>query len=91
MIETQSRIFPIERLREFCTRVFLHFGMPKEDATQVADVLACADLRRIDSHGATRVYGYFGMLSEGHINLKPKIRKSKPRGGGGSRFRGLGH
>ena len=64
MIETQSRIFPIERLREFSTRVFLHFGMPKEDATQVADVLACADLRGIDSHGATRMYGYFGMPSE---------------------------
>src|SRR5262252_2348093 len=74
MTEVESRIFPIERLREFCTRVFLHFGVPKDDAAQAADVLACADLRGIDSHGVARMYSYFGMLSEGHINPKAKIK-----------------
>lgn len=74
MAEIESRIFPIEKLREFCTRVFLHFGVPKKDAEQAADVLACADLRGIDSHGVARMYSYFGMLSEGHINPKPKIK-----------------
>lgn len=73
MTEIESRIFPIERLREFCTRVFLHFGVPKDGAEQAADVLACADLRGIDSHGIARMYSYFGMLSEGHINPKAKI------------------
>jgi LDH2 family malate/lactate/ureidoglycolate dehydrogenase len=53
--------------------VFLHFGVPKNDAEQAADVLACADLRGIDSHGVARMYSYFGMLSEGHINPKAKI------------------
>src|SRR5579864_6334379 len=74
MTEVESRIFPIEKLREFCTRVFLHFGVPKDDAEQAADVLACADLRAIDSHGVARMYSYFGMLSEGHINPKPRIK-----------------
>jgi LDH2 family malate/lactate/ureidoglycolate dehydrogenase len=73
MAEIESKIFPIEKLREFCTRVFLHFGVPKNDAEQAADVLACADLRGIDSHGVARMYSYFGMLSEGHINPKAKI------------------
>ncbi|HKW61372.1 MAG TPA: Ldh family oxidoreductase [Candidatus Acidoferrum sp.] len=74
MAEIESKIFPIEKLREFCIRVFLHFGVPKNDAEQAADVLACADLRGIDSHGVARMYSYFGMLSEGHINPKAKIK-----------------
>ena len=74
MTEIESKIFPIEKLHEFCTRVFLHFGVPKKDAEQAADVLACADLRGIDSHGVARMYSYFGMLSEGHINPKAKIK-----------------
>lgn len=73
MTAIETKVFPIEALREFSTRIFLHFGVPKDDAAQAADVLACADLRGIDSHGVARLYSYFGMLSEGHINPKPKI------------------
>src|SRR5207244_8017800 len=73
MTEVASKVFPIEKLREFCIRVFLHCGVPKADATQAADVLACADLRGVDSHCVARLYSYFGMLSEGHINPKPRI------------------
>ena len=74
MAEIESGIYPVEKLREFCTRVFLHFQLPKHDAEQAADVLACADLRGIDSHGVARMYSYFGMLIEGHINPKAKIK-----------------
>ena len=74
MFEVESKVFPIETLREFCTRVFIHFGVPKDDATQAADVLACADLRGVDSHGVARMYSYFGMLSEGRINPKPRVK-----------------
>src|SRR5881397_188898 len=74
MTEVESKIFPIEKLREFCIRVFVHCGVPKDDAAQAAEVLACADLRGIDSHGVARMYSYFGMLSEGHINPKPQIK-----------------
>src|SRR2546426_10494209 len=73
MTEVEIRVFPIEALREFSTRMFLHFGVSKVDAAQAADVLASADLRGIDSHGVARLYSYFGMLSEGHINPKPRI------------------
>lgn len=74
MAEVQVRVFRIEALREFSTRVFIHFGVPESDATQAADVLASADLRGIDSHGVARLYSYFGLLSEGLINPKPKIQ-----------------
>src|SRR6266852_3974958 len=71
--EMETKVFHIDVLREFSTRIFLHFGVPQEDAAQAADVLASADLRGIDSHGVARLYSYFGMLSEGHINPKPRI------------------
>lgn len=73
MPAVETKTFPIERLREFSTRIFLHFGVPKEDATQAADVLACADIRGIDSHGVARLYSYYGLLKEGLINPTPKI------------------
>jgi L-2-hydroxycarboxylate dehydrogenase (NAD+) len=74
MPPVEAKVFSIEALREFSTRIFLHFGIPKEDAVQAADVLASADLRGIDSHGVARLYSYVGMLGEGHINPNPKIK-----------------
>lgn len=74
MADVETRSFPIEALSEFAVRVFLHFGVPKEDALQAAEVLACADLRGIDSHGVARLHTYFDMLTLGRINPKPKIR-----------------
>jgi L-2-hydroxycarboxylate dehydrogenase (NAD+) len=74
MADVETRLFPIEALREFSTRVFLHFGVPKIDAKQAADVLARADLRGIDSHGVARLHSYFDMLTLGRINPKPRIK-----------------
>lgn len=74
MNDVETKSFPIEKLREFSVRVFQHFGVPKEDALQAAEVLACADLRGIDSHGVARLHTYFDMLTLGRINPKPKIR-----------------
>ena len=73
MADVEAKIFHIEALREFSTRVFLHLGVPKDDAMQAADVLASADLRGIDSHGVARLHSYFDLLSEGMINPKPRI------------------
>lgn len=75
MAEVETRVYPIERLSEFCVRVFVHFGVQKSEAELAAEVLAAADLRGIDSHGVARLYSYFGLLDEGLINTKPKIRK----------------
>ena len=74
MAEVETKIFPIAALREFSTRVFLQCGVPESDAAQAADVLACADLRGIDSHGVARLRSYFDMLSEGRINPKARVK-----------------
>jgi L-2-hydroxycarboxylate dehydrogenase (NAD+) len=74
MASLEVKVFPIEALREFSTRVFLHFGVPKPDAAQAADVLAAADLWGIDSHGVARLTSYSDLLGEGLINTTPKIK-----------------
>jgi hypothetical protein len=71
IIDCEPQVFPLGTLREFSTRVFLHFGCPKEDAVQAADVLACAGLRGIDSHGVARLHSYLAMPSDGGINPTP--------------------
>jgi len=70
----ESLTQPIERLHEFSARVFMHFGVPQDDAHIAADVLAAADLRGVDSHGVARLHAYFDMLALGRINPKPNIR-----------------
>ena len=74
MTEVEIKVFPIEALREFSTRMFLHFGVSKVDAAQAADVLASADLRGIDSHGVARLHSYFDMLTLRRINPLPEIK-----------------
>jgi L-2-hydroxycarboxylate dehydrogenase (NAD+) len=74
MTDVDTKVFPIETLREFCMRVFLHFEVPKKDAAQAAEILAAADLRGIDSHGVARLHTYFDMLTLGRINPKPKVK-----------------
>ena len=72
--ETESHLFPADYLKNFCTAVFMHFGIAKADGEQAADVLAKSDLRGIDSHGVARLHTYFEMLELGRINPKPKIK-----------------
>src|SRR5437016_3900793 len=74
MTDVETKSFPVEALCEFSTRMFLHFGVPKTDAMQAAEVLACADLRGIDSHGVARLRTYFEMLALGRINPGPQIK-----------------
>ena len=66
--------YPVERLREFATRVFVSCEVPKEDASTAADVLVTADVWGIDSHGVARLSAYFEMLKRGLINPRPQIK-----------------
>ncbi|MGH7772291.1 MAG: Ldh family oxidoreductase [Candidatus Binatia bacterium] len=70
----EEHIFPIEYLKDFSTKVFMHFRVPEADAKQAAEVLAKSDLRGIDSHGVARLHSYFDMLTLGRINPNPNIK-----------------
>jgi len=65
---------PAEYLRDFVRKVFMHFGVPVEDAAIASDVLSKADVRGIDSHGVARLRTYVDMFTIGRINPKPNIR-----------------
>lgn len=70
-----SLLFQSEYLRNFVIDVFTKFDIPKADAEIAADILLMADLRGIDSHGVARMYSYVGLLSEGKINSRPRLKK----------------
>ena len=72
--EPTTYLLPDLYLRNFTTQVFMHFGVPRADAEQAADVLVKSDLRGIDSHGVARLHTYFEMLELGRINPRPNIK-----------------
>jgi LDH2 family malate/lactate/ureidoglycolate dehydrogenase len=72
--EQKIRFFPIDALKDFASKVFMHFGVPKGDAELAADVLVRSDLRGIDSHGVARLHTYYDMLAMGRINPKPNVK-----------------
>jgi LDH2 family malate/lactate/ureidoglycolate dehydrogenase len=80
MSDSEVVRFPPSCLRDFSAAVFSHFGIPKSDAAQAAEVLSKSDLRGIDSHGVARLHSYFEMLELGRINPKPKIKILRERG-----------
>jgi len=73
MLDLESHCFASERLHEFASQVFKHFGVPAEAADQAAAILVLSDLRGIDSHGIARLRSYVSMLSIGRINPQPNI------------------
>jgi len=69
-----TETFPIEQLQNFSKSIFLHFGVPEDDAILASEVLALSDLRGIESHGVARLHTYFDMLTLKRINPTPEIK-----------------
>jgi LDH2 family malate/lactate/ureidoglycolate dehydrogenase len=59
--------FPLERLLEQLRLVYAAFGLSDTDAGTVADVLAAADLRGVESHGIALVEYHSGGYRDGEI------------------------
>jgi len=59
--------------RDFCVECFLKFGVPKEDAENIADHLVLANLRGVDSHGIIRVTYYTEGIRKGLVKPKSEI------------------
>ena len=72
-ISSDTKFNP-EYLKDFTTKVFIHFGISPEHARIASSILALSDLRGIDSHGVARMYSYVGLLSEGLINPRPQLK-----------------
>src|SRR5260370_39053251 len=71
----------ITELQKFITRALTSAGIPTEDATQVAAVMAECDARGRDAHGIFRLQQYVKQIQSGGINARPNIRILSDRAG----------
>src|SRR5947208_13708134 len=80
MNEASARV-GVERLRGFIRAALCRLGMPDDDASTVASLMAEADLQGSDGHGVIRLPQYVKRIRAGGVNLKPDIRIVKERAG----------
>ena len=70
---SDETLVPHEALSEIGIRALELIGVPVEDAKVTVDVLLCADLRGVGTHGIQRLLMYIPRLRKGLINPDPKI------------------
>ncbi|MCR4623016.1 MAG: Ldh family oxidoreductase [Clostridiales bacterium] len=61
---------PWQELSRFCEDIFEKCGFTSEEAGEIVDVLMCADLYGIESHGVQRLIRYYSAITEGSIDPK---------------------
>jgi L-2-hydroxycarboxylate dehydrogenase (NAD+) len=71
----------ITEITGFITRALASVGIPAEDATQVAALMAEADARGGNAHGVFRLPQYVDQIQSGGINARPNIRILSDRAG----------
>src|SRR5580692_8122473 len=72
---------PVKTLVEFISRALEAAGIPREDAREVAALMAEADARGGDAHGVFRLPQYVKQIEGGTVNPRPNIRIVKSRAG----------
>ena len=80
---TASSVSPrvtFEALRDFIRAAFVVQGLPESHASQIATLMAEADLQGSDGHGVIRLPQYSRRIQAGGINVRPNIRvvREKP-------------
>ena len=63
-----------ERLTAFIREAMVRLGLPEDDATTVATLMAQADLQGSDGHGISRLPQYARRIRAGGFNVRPNIR-----------------
>lgn len=61
------KIVQADKLRNFCTSLFMKMGVPENEASITADNLVEADLTGVESHGVSRIYIYMKRLRLGGV------------------------
>ena len=62
------------RLKGFIQEAMVRLGLPDDDATTVAALMAQADLQGSDGHGVSRLPQYARRIRAGGFNVRPNIR-----------------
>jgi L-2-hydroxycarboxylate dehydrogenase (NAD+) len=71
----------ISEIIGFLKRALVSVGVPTEDASQVAALMAEADARGGDAHGVFRLPQYVKQIQSGGINARPNIQVVSDRAG----------
>ena len=71
---TTSHTFSFDELQQFIQKALLSQGLPVDDAKQVSQLMAEADLQGSDGHGIIRLPQYIKRIQAGGINKHPHIR-----------------
>src|SRR3977135_2498224 len=64
----------LSRLKAFIQEALTKVGLPDQDASTVAGLMAEADLQGSDGHGVTRLPQYGRRIKAGGFNVRPNIR-----------------
>jgi LDH2 family malate/lactate/ureidoglycolate dehydrogenase len=80
MEKSVSRHISFGDLKAFCKGVYKKVGVPDEEAEIVADLLARADLRGVETHGVTRLPIYIQRIQKGYVRAVSKITFIKEKG-----------
>ncbi len=67
-----------EKLREIGIQSLLRVGVPEEDARTTVEILLCADLRGVSTHGIQRLLMYIPRIRQGLMNPCPAITVHSP-------------
>jgi LDH2 family malate/lactate/ureidoglycolate dehydrogenase len=66
---TKNQVFlRFKQIESFILDVMVGLGVPKKDATVIAEILVESDKRGIDSHGIGRLMLYYQRIKRGQIN-----------------------
>jgi len=75
-----SLLVKAEELKRFVTKIFIHAGMPENDAAWTAETLTQAELRGTSSHGVIRIPDYMRRLETGAVKTHPVVTIEKDAG-----------
>jgi LDH2 family malate/lactate/ureidoglycolate dehydrogenase len=70
----EFRMVSPEKLLQLMKKLFVAAGISEKDAEIASNALIAADIRGIDSHGASRLPYYIGKLKNKTVNPKPDIK-----------------
>ena len=62
------------RLKAFIAEALTKVGLPEQDASTCAGLMAEADLQGSDGHGVTRLPQYIRRIKAGGFNVRPNIQ-----------------
>jgi ureidoglycolate dehydrogenase (NAD+) len=81
MSPAPAQTLPYAPVVELATELFEAAGTSKEHATAIAEVLAWASLRGVESHGVNRIPRYVDLLQSGVANPTPDLQVRRPTSG----------